>query len=67
MPVIVPILVGLAVGAIIGGVNGLGIAYAGFPAFIMTLATMITVRGLGLVITNGRPIFNFDNRIYRLV
>jgi ribose/xylose/arabinose/galactoside ABC-type transport system permease subunit len=60
-PLIAPILVAVATGLVIGAFNGLGVAYGKYPPFIMTLATMIIVRGLGLVITEGRPIFNLSD------
>ncbi len=66
LPVLVPIIVGLVVGMLIGFINGLAISYADFPSFIMTLSTMITIRGLGLVITNGRPIFNLGDNFTNL-
>lgn len=65
-PLILPILAGIAVGGVIGIINGVGIAYGEFPPFIMTLASMITVRGFGLVITDGRPIFNLVDKFNNL-
>lgn len=46
----------LAMGAIIGGLNGYFIAYAGIPAFIVTLATLSIVRGTALLMTQGYSI-----------
>lgn len=66
LPVILPIIVGISVGTAIGFINGLAISYADFPSFIMTLSSMITIRGLGLVITNGRPIFNLGEKFTNL-
>ncbi len=43
----------LATGGAIGGVNGAGIALAGVPPFIMTLASGITFFGVGLGFTSG--------------
>lgn len=57
LPMVVPITVALAVGALTGLLNGVGISYIGFPPFIMTLAMMSITRGMGLVLTEGRPIF----------
>jgi ribose/xylose/arabinose/galactoside ABC-type transport system permease subunit len=57
---IVPVLAGMAAGALAGFFNGIGIALGGFAPFIMTLATMISIRGLALVATRGRPIFNLS-------
>ena len=60
LPLIVPIAVALAVGAAAGLANGIGIAYVGFAPFIMTLAMMSSLRGLGLVLSNGIPIFGLS-------
>ena len=43
----------LAAGGAIGLVNGIGIALAGVPPFIMTLASGITFFGIGLGLTSG--------------
>ena len=43
----------LAAGGLIGLVNGVGIALAGVPPFIMTLASGITFFGIGLGFTSG--------------
>lgn len=57
-PLIVPFVVAIAVGGLLGAINGAGIAYFGFAPFIMTLAMLTMARGLVLLITNARPIFN---------
>ena len=62
LPLIVPIAVALSVGALAGLLNGVGISYVGFPPFIMTLAMMSIARGMGLVLTEGRPIFGTSPR-----
>ena len=56
MPVIVPILVALGVGTLVGAVNGLLVAKTGIPAFIATLGTYVSVRGLALLYSDGRPV-----------
>lgn len=43
----------LAAGGFVGLVNGVGIAVAGVPPFIMTLASGITFFGIGLGFTSG--------------
>ncbi|WP_019332573.1 ABC transporter permease, partial [Pseudomonas syringae] len=50
------LLGGLAVGAMIGALNGYFIAYAGIPAFIVTLATLTIIRGLAMLLTQGYSI-----------
>ena len=54
MAVAIPI--GLAAAALAGLVNGIGIAYGGIPAFIMTLGMLSFVRGLAFIYTGGTPI-----------
>ena len=46
------ILMGIAIGAF----HGFGIVQLGLPPFIMTLATLTALRGIGLLITNGQTI-----------
>lgn len=57
-PLLVPILLALLVGALVGLFNGIGVAYGGIPAFIVTLGSMTIVRGLALIISGGSPIFD---------
>ncbi|WP_309080659.1 ABC transporter permease [Zhihengliuella sp.] len=52
----VSILVGLAVGAMSGLVTGMMSAYGKLPTFIASLAMLTIVRGLTLVVSDGRPI-----------
>jgi ribose/xylose/arabinose/galactoside ABC-type transport system permease subunit len=55
LPVPLAILAGLLVGAGIGFANGLIIAKSRVEPFIVTLATMVFVRGLGYLFTGGFP------------
>ncbi|GAA1885599.1 ABC transporter permease [Paeniglutamicibacter psychrophenolicus] len=50
------IVVGLAVGAACGWVTGAMSAYGKLPTFIASLAMLTIVRGLTLVVSDGRPI-----------
>ena len=50
--VIITLLVGLAIGVF----HGFGISKLGLPPFIMTLATLTALRGIGLLVTNGATI-----------
>ncbi|MBL0421849.1 ABC transporter permease [Ramlibacter sp. AW1] len=47
---------GLLAGVAVGLVNGTVVAYLGVSPFIATLATMVLVRGVVLLITNGAPV-----------
>ncbi|MCD7107999.1 ABC transporter permease [Rhizobium sp. DKSPLA3] len=46
----------LLVGVFIGAFHAFGIVRMGLPAFIITLATLTSLRGIGLLITNGSTI-----------
>jgi ribose transport system permease protein len=50
------IAISLAIGVFIGLFHGFGIVQMNLPPFIMTLATMYALRGIGLLITNGATI-----------
>ena len=55
-PIWLSVLITLVVGVGIGVFHGFGIVQMGLPPFIMTLATMQALRGIGLLITNGATI-----------
>lgn len=52
------ISVALLVGASLGAINGVLSTKARVPSFIVTLAMMVSARGLALLITDGSPVFN---------
>jgi len=56
MPVWAAILITLAIGLAIGLFHGFGITRMGLPPFIITLATLTSLRGVGLLITDGATI-----------
>ena len=56
VPTPVAILITLLVGMGIGMFHGFGITRMGLPPFIITLATLTSLRGIGLVMTNGSTI-----------
>ncbi|RUT28807.1 ABC transporter permease [Arsenicitalea aurantiaca] len=56
VPVWGAILITLLIGLAIGLFHGFGIVKMGMPPFIMTLATLTSLRGVGLLITNGATI-----------
>jgi ribose/xylose/arabinose/galactoside ABC-type transport system permease subunit len=58
------IALGLGAGVMVGVVNGLGVAYAGIPPFIMTLGTLSFVRGLCFIYTGGTPIPILDEAFF---
>jgi simple sugar transport system permease protein len=60
------ILVVLLLSALIGAVNGYFVAYQGIPAFVVTLATLTSLRGISLIVTEGRAIPVTDQLILAL-
>jgi ribose transport system permease protein len=50
------VLITLGLGLAIGVFHAFGITKLGIPPFIMTLATLTALRGIGLLITNGATI-----------
>ena len=55
-PIWLCVVATLLVGVLIGLFHAFGIVQMGLPPFIMTLATMQALRGIGLLITNGATI-----------
>jgi ribose transport system permease protein len=55
-PIWAAIIITLVFGVLIGVFHAFGIAKLGLPPFIMTLATLTALRGVGLLITNGATI-----------
>lgn len=55
-PLAAALLAGLACGALIGLLNGLLSTYGRLPSLIATLGTLSMVRGLALILTDGRPV-----------
>ncbi len=56
VPLWLSILLTLLIGVAIGAFHGFGIVRMGLPPFIITLATLTSLRGIGLLITNGATI-----------
>ena len=63
VPVWAAILITLLFGVFIGAFHGFGIVRMGLPPFIITLATLTSLRGIGLLITNGSSI-NITNEAF---
>jgi ribose transport system permease protein len=55
-PIWAAVIITLLVGIAIGTFHAFGISKLGLPPFIMTLATLTALRGVGLLITNGATI-----------
>ena len=56
LPIWMAIAIGLAAGTTFGLINGILITYAKIPALIVTLGMMNVVRGLSLIVSNGRVV-----------
>ncbi|OON42223.1 ribose ABC transporter permease [Izhakiella australiensis] len=56
LPPYLAIAAGLGLGALLGAFNGVLIAWARMPSFIVTLAMLGIARGLALIYTGGYPI-----------
>jgi ribose transport system permease protein len=57
LPIFPAAVITLLIAAVVGLFNGVMIWYVGVPAFIVTLATMISVRGLAYVLCKGMPVW----------
>lgn len=57
----IALLAGLAIGVLCGFVNGIVIGKFEVAPFIVTLAMMTILRGLVLVISNGRPVIDLSS------
>lgn len=64
MAVAIPL--GLGAAMLIGLVNGIGVAWAGIPPFIMTLGMLSFARGLAFIYTGGTPIPIINEGFYDL-
>ena len=60
-PIIVPLVVAMLGGLAVGIINGVGVSVGNLPPFIMTLGTMTAVRGLALLISDGKPIIGISD------
>jgi ribose transport system permease protein len=65
VPIYLAILITLLVGVAIGLFHGFGIVKMGLPPFIITLATLTSLRGIGLLMTNGNSI-SINNDAFQL-
>ncbi|TPI41342.1 ABC transporter permease [Mesorhizobium sp. B3-1-6] len=61
LPIWLSIALTLLVGAAIGTFHAFGVLRLGLPPFIMTLATLTSVRGIGFIMTNGAPLSGFPD------
>ncbi|MEX5412418.1 ABC transporter permease [Atlantibacter hermannii] len=67
MPLIVCVVAGMVAGGLCGCVNGLLVTRATIPPFIATLGLMMSVRGINMVMTDGRAIYFSDYPTFKLL
>ena len=60
----IAILIALLAGCAVGALNGVLIAYARIPCFVVTLGTQLICTGLGKIITNDSPIPSMPPELY---
>ncbi|MBU8913348.1 MAG: ABC transporter permease, partial [Spirochaetales bacterium] len=60
LPMFLAVLVAMVLGIFAGSINGTLTAKAKIPPFIATLGMMVSARGVGFLITNGRPVDNLS-------
>jgi ribose/xylose/arabinose/galactoside ABC-type transport system permease subunit len=63
----VAVLGALAVGVAVGASNGLLITRLRLPPFIATLGTMSIVRGLALIVSDGKPVYGLPQSELRII
>ncbi len=66
MDLVFALLIGVAAGAVIGLTNGILVAKAGIPAFLVTLGTMGIARGLALTVTNTKAVIITNSQFSQL-
>jgi ribose/xylose/arabinose/galactoside ABC-type transport system permease subunit len=59
-PVFLAFLAGIATGLACGAINGILVGRFGVASFIVTLGSMTILRGLSLVITQGKPVIDLS-------
>jgi ribose transport system permease protein len=59
VPIWAAILLTMLIGPVVGAFHAFGILRLGLPPFIMTLATLTGLRGIGLLLTDGQTISGF--------
>lgn len=59
-------LITLTSGALLGAFNGFLVARVKMPAFVVTLGTMIAIKGLAFVVTKAQPINTNNETLYAI-
>lgn len=67
MPLIVCVVAGMLAGGLCGCINGFLVTRATIPPFIATLGLMMSVRGINMVMTDGRAIYFSDYPMFKML
>ncbi|KAA9002797.1 ABC transporter permease [Affinibrenneria salicis] len=67
LPLAVCVIAGMLAGGLCGCINGFLVTRAAIPPFIATLGLMMSVRGVNLVMTDGRAIYFSDYPAFKLL
>ncbi|MNC19054.1 Ribose transport system permease protein RbsC [compost metagenome] len=67
MPLIVCVVAGMLAGGLCGCINGFLVTRAAIPPFIATLGLMMSVRGINMVMTDGRAIYFSDYPMFKML
>ena len=62
VPIALAVALTVGLGCAVGAMHAFGILRLGLPPFIMTLASLTALRGVGLLITDGATISGFSTR-----
>ncbi len=63
---VVAVVMTLAIGILVGSINGFLVAKVKISAFVATLSSMVSLKGLALFYTNGKPINYVHDGMYNL-
>lgn len=61
VPILLALFLAVLLGGIIGIINGLIVTKVNIPPLLATLGMMITIRGVALIISSGKAIFNLPD------
>lgn len=57
---LIALLIGVALGGVFGAVQGFIIAYVGVPSFVVTLGSLLSIRGAVWYLSNGAAVTGLD-------
>ena len=66
VPIWLAILAALVLGCLLGAINGYLVGYLNMQGIVVSIGTMVGIRGLCFVVTNGIPVSGFPDAFYVL-